>query len=330
MGSAVNPDLRDRKGMLTVTVGLVANVLLAASKTLFGIVGRSSALLSDGINSTSDVAYYLVVAVFMRLARKPADEAHPYGHSQLESIAALVVGSFVVTTGVAVFWNAVNDVYELISGQRQSGGAEQIALWMALLTVLAKVLLTVYTRRAASHTGNAAVLALAYDHRNDIFSAAGAGLGIFLGRMGYPWVDPLAGAVVALLILRTGVGILHQSSIELMDAVPSRTLREQVERLVNGVPGVKELEEVHAHRFGPYLVINVIIGIDGQLSVAEGDEIASSVERRIYDSVDLARRVYVHYHPQGSIQPEPVADHGGLAHPLPGQTRIAGRVTTRS
>ena len=298
------PEVRDRKSLLAVGLGLGANIGLAVVKTLFGIVGRSPALLSEGINSTSDVAYYLVVVIFMRLARKPADDAHPYGHSQFESIAALVVGSFVVTTAVAVFWNAVNNVYELVAGQSQFSGAQLIALWIALMTVLLKVLLTIYTRRAARQTGSAAMLALAYDHRNDVLSAAGAALGIYLGRMGYPWVDPFAGAVVALLILRTGVGILHQSSIDLMDAVPSRALNDQIEHLLADVSGVEALEEIHAHRFGPYLVLNLMIGIDGHLSVAQGDEIASRVERCLYDSIGLVKRVYVHYHPVGSIQPE--------------------------
>ena len=87
-------------------------------------------------------------------------------------------------------------------------------------------------------------------------------------------------------------------------SVPSSALTGHLERLPTCVPGVEALEEVHAHRFGPYLVLNVMIGIDGHLSVAQGDEIASRVERCPYGSIGLAKRVYVHYHPVGSIQPE--------------------------
>ncbi len=93
----------------------MANIFLALLKTSVGILGHSPALLAEGVNSTSDVAYYVVVAVFMRLSHKPADETHPYGHNQLESIASLVVGAFIVTTAIAVFWNAVNDVFELFT-----------------------------------------------------------------------------------------------------------------------------------------------------------------------------------------------------------------------
>jgi cation diffusion facilitator family transporter len=288
---------RDRQSFISIYLGLIANIFLAIGKTAVGIIGHSPALLADGINSTSDVAYYLVATVFMRLARRPADEEHPYGHRQLESIAAVVVGAFVVTTAVAVFWDSINKVYNLFTGELSYGGAASLALWVALLTISLKILLTFYTQQLGRETGNAMVMALAYDHRNDIFSASAAALGIFLGQRGLPWVDPLAGALVALVILRTGIEILHESSVELMDAVPSRQLREQVTGLIEHVRGVNEVEEVHAHRFGPYLVINLTICIDGGLTVTRGDQIASEVERILYDNVNYLRRVHVHYHP---------------------------------
>ena len=288
---------RDRQSFISIYLGLIANIFLAMGKTFVGVTGGSPALLADGINSTSDVAYYLVATVFMRLASKPADDEHPYGHRQLESIASVVVGAFVVTTAVAVFWDAVNKVYALFTNPAEYGGATSLALWVALFTIGLKIVLAFYTQRLGKETGNAMVMALAYDHRNDILSASAAATGIFLGQRGLPWVDPLAGALVALVILRTGIEILHESSVELMDAVPSRQLREQVTRLIENVPGVNVIEEVHAHRFGPYLVINLTICIDGGLTVTRGDQIASQVEGILYRNVNYLRRVHVHYHP---------------------------------
>lgn len=293
---------RNRKSQLAVTLGLVANIFLALLKTSVGILGHSPALLAEGVNSTSDVAYYLVVAVFMRLSHKPADETHPYGHNQLESIASLVVGAFIVTTAVAVFWDSINNVFELITGNAESPGAASLALYVALFTVALKIFLFWYTRRLGQETHNPAVIALTYDHRNDILSASAAALGIFLGQRGFPWADPLVGALVALLILRTGVEILRQSSAELMDAVPSRALSRQINRLLASLPDVQSVEEVHAHRFGPYLVVNVTIGIDGTQSVAAGDCIATQVENLIYQRMDLVRKVYVHYHPVTTLE----------------------------
>ncbi|TET86293.1 MAG: cation transporter [Anaerolineales bacterium] len=296
---------RKRKGILTVNLGLVANIFLAGLKTSIGILGHSPALLADGINSVSDVAYGIVVSVFIRLAGRPPDEEHPYGHDQMESVAAVVVGSFVMTTAIAIFWDAVNSVYDLLVGQGDFSGAAITALWVALLTVVLKLGLTIWTQRIGRQTQNAAVLALAYDHRNDVFSASAATIGIFFGRMGYPWVDPLAGAMVALIILRTGIEILRESTADLMDTLPGQALAQQITELLSPILGVKQIEEVHAHRFGPYLVVNVTIGVDGSLSVAEGDRIAIQVERTLIKHIEFMRRVHVHYHP--AIPPETVS-----------------------
>jgi cation diffusion facilitator family transporter len=288
---------RARKGNQAVTIGLLANIILAGLKTSIGILGHSPALLADGINSTSDVAYYIVVSVFVRLANKPADAEHPYGHSQLESIGALVVGSFVITTAVAIFWDAINTIYELWIGEISYQGASSLALLVALFTVALKIILTVYTRRIGQQTKNVSIMALAYDHRNDIYSASAAVIGITLGRFGYPWVDPLAGALVALVILRTGIEILRESTSDLMDTIPGEALRKEIEELLAANEKIQQIDEVQAHRFGPYLVINITICVDGLLTVREGDQIATCVERELMTNIASLRRVHVHYHP---------------------------------
>jgi cation diffusion facilitator family transporter len=262
-----------------------------------GIIGHSAALLSDGINSTSDVAYYIVVKIFMKLAGEPPDNEHPYGHRQMESIAALTVGSFVITTAIAIFWKSINNVFDQFKGNGDMNSATIGTLWVALLTVLLKIALTLYTSGVGKRTGNLAIRALAFDHRNDVFSAMAASLGIFLSRRGYPWIDPLAGALVALFILRTGIGILRQSTEDLMDSVPTDFLNKRIRQVLGNCPEIKQVEEIHAHRFGPYFVINLTIGIDGRLDVTSGDAIATQVEKLLTENIELVRKVYVHYHP---------------------------------
>lgn len=157
--------------------------------------------------------------------------------------------------------------------------------------------LATFTRQIGQQTRNAAVLALAYDHRNDVFSASAAAVGIALSQVGYLWVDSLAGALVAPLILRTGIKILRESTEDLMDTVPGHALAQQITTLLSAIPGVNQVEEVQAHPFGPYLVINLTIEVNGSLSVASGDVVASQVEHTLLRQLDLVRRVHVHYHP---------------------------------
>lgn len=288
---------RHKRGVLAVNIGLAANTLLAVAKTAVGIVGNSPALLADGINSTSDVAYGAVVSVFMRLSGKPADEEHPYGHHQLESIAAVVVGAFVITTAISIFWSAIINIYELYQETSDFGGASSLALWIALLTVIVKIGLTSWTSKVARQTDNSAVFALAADHKNDIFAAAAASVGIYLGRMGYHWVDPLAGGIVSVIIFMTGLEIIKDAAADIMDTGAGKVLHGQMEELLAAVPGMQDLEEVHVNRFGPYMIANITIGVSPDISVAEGDEIATRVENVLLDQIEFMRRVYVHYHP---------------------------------
>ncbi|MBN1758098.1 MAG: cation transporter [Chitinispirillaceae bacterium] len=299
---ALEKHQRERIAGRMVNAGLLVNIILAILKVSVGIIGHSRALLADGINSTSDVAYYIAVKIFTRLAGQPADKEHPYGHHQMESIAAVVIGAFVITTAIAIFWDSINTAYDLLVNDSAicSGRFRLFSLLTACGTIVTKIILFQTTRNAARVTNNAALMALAYDHRNDVFSSAGAAVGIALGWTGLLWGDPLAGACVALIVLKTGIHILRESSSELMDTIPDEDLELQVRAIAIGVPGVEAVEYLRAHRFGPYFVVNITIGVDGSLSVTEGDRIATEVEKTLYDGIELLKTIYIHFHPTTS------------------------------
>ncbi len=289
--------LRQKKSILAINVGLAANMLLAILKTSVGVLGHSPALLADGINSTSDVAYGIVVNIFMKLSGKPADEEHPYGHDRLESIAAVVVGAFVITTAISIFWASIDNVYDLLSGASDFTGASQLALWIAFFTILLKIWLSFWTFRLGNQTNNNVLLALAADHRNDIFSALAATIGIIFGRLGYLWIDPLAGGIVSIIICLTGIQIIRESAADLMNTLPGKKLTEEIRGKLEKLDEVLDVEEIHGHRFGFYIVANITIGVSPDLSVAEGDRIATRVEKLLIEEIDSMRRVFVHYHP---------------------------------
>ncbi|MCI5114794.1 MAG: cation transporter [Candidatus Electrothrix sp. AW1] len=300
-----NTEERRKKAETVVNVGLFFNAVLALVKVIAGILGHSQALLADGINSISDVIYFIAVKIFVRLSGKPADSEHPYGHHQLESIAALVVGAFVITTGTAIFWDSIDSAFKLFTGTVQSHPIEQFALYVAVATIFIKILLMVQARRVGRETGNLAIKALARDHLNDIFASAGAALGIFLSQLGAPWVDPVAGAIVAIIMAKTGLDILREASSDLMDNVPSKEIARKICNLLQDINEIETIEDIHAHRFGPYLVVNLTICIDGDLTVRKGNEIADRVEAKLLVGIEMLRKVYVHYHPSHHLDRDP-------------------------
>jgi cation diffusion facilitator family transporter len=138
---------------------------------------------------------------------------------------------------------------------------------------------------------------MAQDHRNDVIATSGAVIGILLSELGFRWVDPLAGALVSLVIIYTGINILRESSADLMDTIPGQALAKKIVEVLKPIKAIKTIEEIHAHRFGPYFVVNLTIGLDGSSSIKEGDDVATCVENTLYEELDYVRKVYVHYHP---------------------------------
>lgn len=292
----IESEERNRLSNQAVMLTLAANILLALLKTVVGILGHSTALLADGVNSTSDVVYNVVVTMFVRRARVPADSDHPYGHTQLETVGALVVGAFVITTALTIFWNSVSSLFDLLSGETAVNQVSIVALVIALFTVALKLGLSFYSNKIGEKTQNLAVIALAQDHRNDIFSATAVVIGIVLSRMGYLWVDPAAGAIVAFVILRTGISILRESTDDLMDTVPGDLLLRKVTIILDQMPNVHGIDTMQAHRFGQYLVINITIFVDGNLTIDEGNRISDQIEAQLIAEIDYVRAVHVHFH----------------------------------
>lgn len=288
---------RSKLSARSINLALVANILLAILKTTVGIFAHSSALLADGINSTSDVVYNTAVVIFIRASRKPADEDHPYGHSQFESIGALVIAAFIITAAFTIFWNSVQTMFDYLQGS-EIPGINSLAVYVALFTILLKGLLFLYTRTVGKKTNNPTVIALSLDHRNDIFSAAAVVAGTLAAQFGYHWADPLAGAIVAVFFLMSGIEILRDSTDILMDTVPGQSLDKEIRSLLEDVNGLEGIEQIQAHRFGQYLVINLTIYVCGDISVRDGHEVAEEVERRLKKEIDFLQAVHVHYHPK--------------------------------
>lgn len=302
-----NPDAR---GMVTesheraklstraINFALIANIFLALLKTIVGIFSKSAALLADGINSTSDIVYNIAVGIFVRSAEKPADDEHPYGHSQLESIGALVVSAFIITAAFTIFWNAISTLIDYFQNPGDFSPVSPIALYVALFTILLKTVLYFYTKKIGIKTDNPTIIAMTLDHRNDIFSALAVVAGTLASQFGYYWADPLAGAIVAIIFLISGIQILRDSTDILMDTVPGKALDARIRSALSNVPGLEKIESIQAHRFGQYMVINITIGVDGEITVRQGHETAEEVEKLILEKLEFVRAVHVHYHPK--------------------------------
>lgn len=276
-------------------VGLVvlgANVALVAAKGAVYLSTGSVAVGSEAVNSLSDSVYSLVVVAGLYLTTQPPDFEHPHGHERIEPFVALFVAVGVTTAGAAVLWRAVETA--LAGGTRSAGpiGAVVLAGSAAL-----KYFLYQYCDRMADAHNSPALQAAAIDNRADILTAGAALAGVLGAALGYPVLDPVAGGVVAVGILYTGVDIARDNVGYLVGRAPSAELREEIVRRARSHPAVEGVHDVIAHHVGPEVDVSLHIEIEGARTVREAHAIETAIVRAI-ESIPEVDDAFVHVDPR--------------------------------
>jgi cation diffusion facilitator family transporter len=279
-------------GRTCTKVGLATNILLTVVKLWVGFTARSQALVADGVNSLSDVVVSTVVYLAYRISREPADKNHPYGHGNAETIAGLVVSVGVMATGAAVAYNAVK---ALLAGVTES--PDRLALYAAAFSIIIKEILFRYTLSVADDEHSPSLKATAKDYRSDVLASAAAFFGIAGARLGFPYLDPLAGLIIAIIIFRMGISLLMENVHILMVGAPEAGISEEILSTVRRFDEVKGVPRVRVQRLGGEYVVNLDIAVDGDITVAEGHSIAERVRDLCLAQNKRLSEVIIHIDP---------------------------------
>lgn len=275
-------------------IGLAVNVGLAAVKLIGGLVGQSFALIADAVNSIGDVVTTIVVLFALRVAQRPPDDEHPYGHTRAEAIAASNVALLVVVSAVFVGWEAVQRF-----GLRHEPPPAW-TLWIAGFNVLIKEGLYQYKVRVGRRTGSAAIVANAWDHRSDAFCSLAVLIGLAAIRFGGPsfvGADEVASMVVVTAIVWSGVQLFRSSASELMDPQADSEFVGGIRRAAREVEGVRDVEKLWVRKSGLEFFADIHIQVDPHLTVAAGHRIGHQVKARLLDQFPGLRDVLIHLEP---------------------------------
>lgn len=299
----MNAEGRAERGRLliqasSITIGV--NVLLTMARLLVGIVAGSAAVLADAANSGSDILASLAVLGGTRIALLPPDENHPYGHGKAESVAAKAVAILVLGAGIATGIGAIG---ALRSPERVAPGVA--AAWVTAVSILVKEGLARFLMRRSRTLRSEALAADAANQRTDVLASSAALLGVLGARLGVPALDPIAGIVVAALIVRMGVVLYWQAVRSLMDTAPDPAVLETIQMTAWSVAGVMRLDGMKARVHGDRIFVDLKIGVAANLTVAEGHQIAGSVKAAVRAAVDEVEEVLVHVNPYEILMLEP-------------------------
>ena len=280
-------------------VGSVVNLLLVGVKFVAGIAGRSAAMISDAVHSLSDFVTDIVVLVFVRISAQPQDEGHDYGHGKFETMATLLIGLALAAAAIGIVVSGAGKLAAWLQGENLPSPGK-LALWAALLSILAKEVLYQYTRIKGQKLDSPALEANAWHHRSDALSSVGAAIGIGGAiLLGNRWtvLDPLASIVVGLMLVKVAWDLLGPSFRELTDSsLPKETEAEMLE-IIRGIDGVQDPHNLRTRRVGNRIVAEVHIRLDGSQSLSEAHEKATEVERRIKARFGQQSHIVVHMEP---------------------------------
>lgn len=283
---------REKIGTKTSWITIFINTALCIFKLLAGFIGKSSAMVADGVHTLSDILATFIVILGLKISSREEDEKHPYGHEKFEPVFAKIISIILIITGFLIGYEGIK---KLMSGDIMAPG--KIALIAALISIIVKEGMYWYTIVVARRIKSISMEADAWHHRSDAFSSIGTFIGIFAARMGYKFFDPLAAVVVSFFIIKVGVEFYLRATKELVDEAVDKETVEKIEKVVLEVEGVKGIRNLKTRIFGHKIYVDLEIYVDERLTVKEGHDIAQRVHDILEEEVDSIKHCMVHVEP---------------------------------
>lgn len=281
-------------------VGIWINVVLVVLKLFFGYWGKSDALVADGYHSVSDFVTDLIVIVFVAASYKKADSEHPYGHGKFETIATVLIGVILLCVGAFIGFEGVSTLLGSLKGEALPR-PDIWTLYIAVASICLKEFCYRYTSRYGRRLNSSALIANAWHHRSDAISSVATLIGVsFAIFMGEAWriMDPIASIAIAVMICVSAVKIAIPSLNELLEISLPKEITEKMMECIKAVPGVLKVHNLRSRRNGHSCIVDVNIHVDPDITVREGHEIATQVERRLEAEFGGDMITYVHIEPQ--------------------------------
>lgn len=290
---------REKEIYRVTLAGSVVNLLLLAFKFVAGFVGHSSAMIADAVHSLSDFITDVIVIVFVRIAGKPVDEDHEYGHGKYETLASVIVGIMLAVVGVGLAVNGVEKTIAFFKGEAlESPGV--IALVAALLSIFAKEVLYQYTVIRGRKLNSPALVANAWHHRSDAMTSIATLIGIGGAMLlGQRWnvLDPLAAVVVSVFILKAAFSLMEPGVDELLEkSLPDKD-KNEIAAIMTATPGVVAFHRLRTRRIGSKVAIDAHVKMDGSLSLRQAHDIASEIERSLKQRFGPDTYIGIHMEP---------------------------------
>lgn len=290
---------REKKAARVTWVGFFTNLILSAAKIVAGVVGRSSAMVADGIHSLSDFVTDFIVIIFIKISAKNEDSDHPYGHGKFETFATMLISFALFIVAIGIFYSGSVKIYEVLNG-RTIERPTYLALVMAAVSIVVKEGLYWYTIIIGRKIESPAVIANGWHHRSDAFSSIGTLIGIsgamFLGER-WRILDPITSVIVGIFIIGVAYKLARPSIQELLEMSLPQEIERNIEQKIRETPGVITFHHLRTRKNGNAFIIDMHIKVDARSSIVEAHDIATHVENNLKAAFGKHTQVNVHIEP---------------------------------
>lgn len=284
-------------------IGLVVNAVLSALKIAAGIVGRSGAMIADGVHSVSDFATDIVVLAFVGVTARGIDRRYHYGHGKFETFATMIIAVVLMVVAVGLFWSSGESVLRSLGGE-EIEAPSYFALVMAAISIITKEILYRYTAHVGDAVKSMALVANAWHHRSDALSSVGTAIGIGGAiALGSQWavLDPIAAVIVSLLIIMQAVKQIRQSSDELLEKSLPDDIERHIKDIVLEERGASDIHHLCTRRIGSTVAIEMHVRMPGEMTLSESHAHATAIEKRLREAFGTRTHIVLHVEP---LKPE--------------------------
>lgn len=298
--------MRAREKQITrvTLIGSIVNLILTAIKITAGVVGKSGAMIADGIHSLSDLASDIVVLIFVPIAGKAKDKDHQYGHGKFETLATLIVSLILMVVAIRLVASSAKSIISALSGNILPKPG-YIALAAAIISIVSKEILYQYTALVARRTNSSVCKANAWHHRSDALSSIGSLLGIGGAViLGNKWtiLDPVAAVIIGLMILFVAIKMAKAPIEELMEKSLDEKTEKEITDIILATEGVQNMHNLKTRRNGQSKIIDCHIRVKRTISIVEAHDIATNVEKNLKQKFGNETQTSIHIEPEQEPQ----------------------------
>jgi len=277
----------------------IIQLMVGISEVLMGIFTLSVALIADGIQSFADAGVSLIVWVGLRISKRAPDGNFHFGYYRVETFSSIIAALFMAALGVVVLYES----YQEFIKPTAIANAE-LALVVAFFAATVSLALLIYKRRAAKKYDSLALKTDANNSIKDVLTSITAFTGIALARyFNIIQTDAIAGIIISLFVFTMVYTIMKEASLVLMDACQCPEILNDIENIAKRVKQVKQVHSLRMRKIGPYLIGDLHVVVDADLTVRDSGKIAYEIEERVKDEFDEVIEIKVRIDPD-----EPIAD----------------------